>query len=202
LRGYLAPAGGVRRRPGNWPADEARPGTAPPSHSWRALPDSARQEHLVRAATPTTAGMPAAMIWLRPSRARFPGPPRRQQTRAGPPQCEPARLDAAPSRAETPPGAALRHGPLPTGNQLLNPVVDGDRRLPFWLVAVAAPSYRACGEHPVLPSWAMSPRPRPYPRPAGRPSRASTGTLTRCYLPARHANVSQVCCAQPCGSLV
>src|SRR5690348_347847 len=38
----------------------------------------------------------------------------------------------------------------------------------------------------------MSPRPRPYPRPAGRPPRASTGTLTRCCLPARHANVSQV----------
>jgi len=77
MRGYLAPAGGVRRRPGNWPADAARPGTAPPSHTWRVLPDSARQEHLARAATPTTAGMPAAMIWLRPSRARFPGPPRR-----------------------------------------------------------------------------------------------------------------------------
>src|SRR5690348_1716587 len=54
-----------------------RRGRAPPSHTWRALPDSARQEHLARAATPTTAGMPAAMIWLRPSRARFPGPPRR-----------------------------------------------------------------------------------------------------------------------------
>jgi hypothetical protein len=73
------PGRGGRRaaKTSNWPADAARPGTAPPSHTWRALPDSARQEHLARAATPTTAGMPAAMIWLRPSRARFPGPPRR-----------------------------------------------------------------------------------------------------------------------------
>jgi hypothetical protein len=36
-RGYLAPAGGARRRqePGNWPAGAARPGRVPPSHTWR-----------------------------------------------------------------------------------------------------------------------------------------------------------------------
>jgi hypothetical protein len=40
------------------------------------------------------------------------------------------------------------------------------------------------------PSWAMASRPRPDPRPACRPPRARTGTLTRC-LPARYENVLQ-----------
>ena len=41
------------------------------------------------------------------------------------------------------------------------------------------------------PSWAMSSRPGPDPRPWCRPPRASTGTLTRCCLPAWHENVLQ-----------
>ena len=35
-------------------------------------------------------------------------------------------------------GPAPRHRPLPAGDQLLNLVVDGDRRLPLRLVAVVA----------------------------------------------------------------
>jgi len=80
------------------------------------------------------------------ARARFPGrragpeavsgePPRRQQTRAGPPECEPARLGAAPSRAGTPPGASAPASAVAAGDQLLNLVVEGDRRLPLRLVA-------------------------------------------------------------------
>ena len=128
-------------------------------------------------------------------------------------------------------GPAPRRRPLPAGNQLLHPVVDGDRRLPLRLVAVVAQaggqrwrrrspgslsvsrtrsrrdhgerdsrqapgcagrlSCRACGEHRCPPSWAMPSRPRPDPRPGCRPPRASTGTLTRCCLPAWHENVLQ-----------
>ena len=91
------------------------------------------------------------VIWLRPSRARFPGPPRRagddkrESRRAGNRPVQDRRSaspqDWMPRRREQRRlrGAALRHRPLPTGNQLLNPVVDGDRRLPLWLVAVVAP---------------------------------------------------------------
>ena len=51
---------------------------------------------------------------------------------------------AAPSRAETPPGSApLR--PLPAVNHLLNPVVDGDRRLPLRLVVVVAQAGTSVG---------------------------------------------------------
>ena len=130
----------------------ARRGRARPLHLIHggAVPDSARQERVARAGTPATAGMPAAMIGGpaghgRGSRAAAPGgagePPRRQRP-AGPPECEPARLGAAPSRAGTPPGPAPRHRPLPAGDQRLNLVVDGDRRLPLRLVAVVAQAGR------------------------------------------------------------
>jgi len=40
--------------------------------------------------------------------------------------------------SETPPGPAPRHRPLLAGDQLLAPVVDGDRRLPLRLLVVVA----------------------------------------------------------------
>ena len=73
-------------------------------------------------------------------------------------------------------GPAPRHRPLPAGDQLLNLVVDGDRRLPLRLVAVVAEA----GPAPAVTESAQ----------LERIGDASTGTLTRC-LPARHENVLQ-----------
>ena len=222
----------------------ARRGRARPLHLIHggAVPDSARQERLARADTPATAGMPAVMIWgSGRARARFPGGragPEAVNARAAAPAsglCRTAGVRArktgcrAVASGDASGGPAPQHRPLPYGDQLLNPVVDGDRRLPLRLVAVVAQaggerwrrlspgslsvsgtrrrqdhgegdSRQASGDAGRLPgraasircppSWAMSSRPRPDPRPACRPPRASTGTLARC-LPARHENVLQ-----------
>jgi len=61
LRGYLAPAGGARRRQGRATGQPARRGRAGPLHLIHggALPDSGRPERLCwhRRGTPATAGM-------------------------------------------------------------------------------------------------------------------------------------------------
>jgi len=64
-RGYLAPAGGARRRPGQATGQRARRGRAGPLHLiyGGALPDSARQERLRQGRHVGNAGMPAATIW-------------------------------------------------------------------------------------------------------------------------------------------
>jgi hypothetical protein len=127
----------------------ARRGRARPLHLIHggALPDSARQERLARAGTPATAGMPAAMIGVRPGTGEVPGRPRRagggkrESRRAGSRPVQDRRSaspqDRVPRRREQGRlrGPAPRPRPLPAGDQLLNLVVDGDRRLPFRLVA-------------------------------------------------------------------
>ncbi len=152
-RGYSGP-GGRRAARGEDQATglSARRGRARPLHLIQggAVPDSARQEGLARAGTPATVGMPDAMIGGPAEQGEVPGPPRRagggnregrragnrpvQDRRSASPQ------DRVPRRREQRRlrGPAPRHRPLPAGDQLLNLVVDGDRRLPLRLAAVVA----------------------------------------------------------------
>ena len=130
----------------------ARRGRARPLHLIHggAVPDSARQDRLARAGTRQPRECRPRWSGVRPSRGEVLGPPRRagggnresrrarnrpvqDRQSASPQDWGPRRREQRRLRGPVP-----WHRPLPAGDQLLNPVVDGDRRLPLRLVAVVA----------------------------------------------------------------
>ena len=115
------------------------------------MPDSARQERLYQGRHPGNRGNAGRDdLGSGRARARFSGGraatgggergsrragnrPVQDRRSASPQDWVPRRREQRRLR-----GPAPRHRPLPAGDQLLNPVVDGDRRLPLRLVVVVA----------------------------------------------------------------
>ena len=160
-RGYLAPAGGARRSAKTRQL-ASRGGEAGhgPSISYMEGPCLILPgRNVLPGRPPATAGMPAAMIGGPAEQGEVPGPPcsrragggNREGRRAGNRPVQDRRSaspqDWVPRRREQGRlrGPASRHWPLPAGDQLLNPVVDGNRRLPLRLVAVVAQAGASAG---------------------------------------------------------
>jgi hypothetical protein len=130
----------------------ARRGRARPLHLIHggAVPDSARQERLARAAPGNRGNAGRDDRGSGRARARFPGGragPEAVSARAAAPATDPCRTAGVRARktgcravasSDASGGPAPRQRRLPAGDQLLNLVVDGDRRLPLRLVAVVA----------------------------------------------------------------